>query len=391
MIFDLFHSISDPVIRGKQIGSQKVYQQFLNQVVLAEELGMDTVWCAESHFSSETQKKTSVATIPHFHGEVGVNSDSFQLAHVIFQKTKKIHFGTAIHNIVGGSGGPIASADRVNALHCFNQTVLEGNRKLRMGIAAGRFPYQNSPFGIGPRDEREKDLWGITKRYIFLEALEIFLRLLSGETLSSNRVKQWRLQDSEITDEILRKKYLGNLEVRPRWCFEDLSLVPQSKEVERLEVVLGSQDPLALEWGLNWWDLSVFNLSFTAPEKIENLHQMMQQRAIEKNRVWNRGRLPRTVLVFIDKNRKKAYELASGVLDTYIEAMRGTAQVPDKEILMSRALVGDPQEIRDQLHPENPRGFKSDDRLMLWFEFNQMEDAAIQNQMKWFMELAATR
>jgi len=80
MIFDLFHSISDPVIKGKCLGASRVFSQFMDQVQLAEGLGFDTVWCAESHFSSEVQKQTSVATIPHFAGEVGLNCDSFQLA-----------------------------------------------------------------------------------------------------------------------------------------------------------------------------------------------------------------------------------------------------------------------------------------------------------------------
>jgi alkanesulfonate monooxygenase SsuD/methylene tetrahydromethanopterin reductase-like flavin-dependent oxidoreductase (luciferase family) len=371
MIFDLFHSISDPEIKGKRLAAPRVYQQFLDQAVLAEKLGMDTIWCAESHFSSETQKKTSVATIPHFYGEVGINSDSFQLAHLIFQRTRKIHFGTAIHNIVGGSGGPIASADRVNSLNAFNQMVLGGARKLRIGVAAGRFPYQNTPFGIQPRSEIEKDLWADVKRYIFIEALEIFLRLLGGETLNSQKVKTWEMAQSKI---------------QPRWVFEDISLVPEVKNRETLDIVLGSQDSLALEWGLKWWDLSVFNLSFTSPEKIELLHQNMQKKADEQKRKWARSRLPRTVLVFIDKDRKKAYDLASEVLDAYIEAMRGTAQVPDKEILLSRALVGDPSEIREQLDPLNPRGFKMDDRLMLWFEFNQLDGLVIENQMKLFIE-----
>ncbi|NBT58755.1 LLM class flavin-dependent oxidoreductase, partial [bacterium] len=113
MIFDLFHSISDPVIGGQSLGAKKVYSNFFEQVVLAESLGVDTIWCAESHFSSETQKKTSVATIPNFTGEVGINCDSFQLAQLLFSRTKKVNFGTAIHNIVGGSGGPLASAERV--------------------------------------------------------------------------------------------------------------------------------------------------------------------------------------------------------------------------------------------------------------------------------------
>src|SRR6476660_5419489 len=131
MIFDLFHSISDPAVGGKNLGPAPVVGEFLKQVELAESLGMDTVWLAESHFSSETQKKTSVATIPHFHGEVGLNGDSFQFFHLIANRTRRIHLGTGIHNIVGGSGGPIASADRVNTLRFMNEHFWSNPRCLR--------------------------------------------------------------------------------------------------------------------------------------------------------------------------------------------------------------------------------------------------------------------
>jgi hypothetical protein len=57
--------------------------------------------------------------------------------------------------------------------------------------------------------------------------------------------------------------------------------------------------------------------------------------------------------------------------------------VPDKKVLLERALVGD-AEIIDQLASENPRRFHQDDRLMLWFEFNQLDGDAIVAQMKCF-------
>lgn len=375
MICDLFHSISDPVIQGRSLGTGQVLANFLDQAALAESLGADTIWCAESHFSSETQKKTKVATIPHFQGEVGINCDSFQIAQLLFSRTKKVSFGSAIHNIVGGSGGPIASADRVNFLTCLNDTVGGWNRKLRIGVAAGRFPYQNSPFQIEPKSEEEKRLWPLTKRYVFIEALEIFLRLLGGEELNSDQIKKWEINSNESS---------GPVSVRKFWEFETIRLVPAVKKSENLEVVLGSHDPLALDWGLKFWDLSLFNLSFTSPEQIEALHIQMKEKCQQTQRLWHRSRLPRTVMVFIDKKREKAYQLANHVLDNYIEAMRGTTQVPDKTILLQRALVGDPSEICDQMKPGGSRGFHFDDRLMLWFEFNQLNNDDIKDQMKMF-------
>jgi len=391
MIFDLFHSVSDPRIQGQCLGAERVFNQFVEQAKLAEELGADTVWAAESHFSSETQKKNRFATIPFFEGEVGINSDSFQLMQLLQQKTKRIHLGVAIHNIVGGSGGPIASADRLNSLNFYNQALWEGKRTLRWGVAAGRFPYQNTPYQVVPRSESEKQLWGEIKPYIFLEALEIFLRLLQGEELGSEQVRQWTLDPGHFKDEELKRKYPKGFDIPKWWNFEPLRLVPQVANQEGLEIVLGSHDPKALDWGLNFWDLSLFNLSFTSPQQIESLHQKMHSLSKVSGRKWMRTRLPRTVMVFIDKNSKRAHELASQVLDQYIEAMRDTALVPQKEVLLSRALVGDPSEIREQIQVGSSRGFHTEDRLMLWFEFNQMNSDEIKNQMKLFWEEVASK
>jgi alkanesulfonate monooxygenase SsuD/methylene tetrahydromethanopterin reductase-like flavin-dependent oxidoreductase (luciferase family) len=393
MIFDLFHSVSDPVVNGKTLGHRTAVSNFLSQVKLAESLGMDTVWLAESHFSSETQKKTCVATIPNFYGEVGLNADSFQFFHLIQSQTQHINLGTGIHNIVGGSGGPIASADRVNMLRFFNENFWEHPRKLRIGVASGRFPYQNTAFGITARTEPERDFWPIVKRTVFLEALEIFLRLLKGEELSSDQIEPYTIQRANVEKEMakdldrLQRKYAFPLKMQKRYEFEAVKLVPECKS-ERLEIVLGSSDPEALTVARRFWDVDLFNLSFTPPEQIEKLHEKMAGGCVKP---WCRTRLPRTVLIFINPVQKKAEEHANSVLDAYIEAMRGTAMVPDKKVLMERALIGDAKAILDQLCPENPRRFHSGDRLMLWFEFNQTNNEAIKQQMQYFHDEVAAK
>jgi hypothetical protein len=96
--------------------------------------------------------------------------------------------------------------------------------------------------------------------------------------------------------------------------------------------------------------------------------------------------MPRTVLVFIDDNPRVAEQRASRCFDTYIEAMRGTVATPDKTALMERALIGDSHMIREQLAPGHPKGFHGDDRLMLWFEFNQTDGAAVEHQMRLFAD-----
>jgi alkanesulfonate monooxygenase SsuD/methylene tetrahydromethanopterin reductase-like flavin-dependent oxidoreductase (luciferase family) len=384
MIFDLFHSLSDPVVAGQTLGAARCFAQFLEQARLAEDLGMDTVWCAESHFSSETQKLARQPSIPNFGGEVGLNGDSFQLFHWLAANTRRIGLGTAIHNIVGGSGGPIASADRVNMLRFYNRVLWPRPRQLRLGVAAGRFPYQNLPFGIVPRDATEQRLWPHVQRIAFYEALEIFLRLLRGEALSHEQ-----LQVHEISlEQAQQTSGAGELDPSvfpyrpaPRWRFETLRLVPEGVAGD-LDIVLGSADPAALAVAQQHWNVDVFNLSFTPPDKIEALHRAMAA----KDSTWSRERLPRTVLVFADPSPARALSRAEAALDTYVEAMRGTAQVPDKVTLASRALIGDAVAIREQLSPGGSRGFQPGDRLMLWFEFNQLDGTAILEQMRYFFE-----
>jgi len=395
MQFDLFHSIGRIDTLKPIPADRDIFRAFFEQCSLGEQLGYGTMWVAESHFSSEVQKSHVKPVIPNYHGEVGLNADSCQLAQMVFAKTKKIAFGTAIYNIVGGNGGPIAAADRIRSLAYLN-SLSDKPRQLHIGVAAGRFPYINQPFGIIPRDKVEATLWPQYSRLIFIEALEIFLRLSRGETLASADVTNWKIDRSffRSDEEFMATKAklgLGDdfVNYEKRWNFESLRLVPAMTEQDYLgwmNFVLGSHDPLARDHGLKYADLDLFNLSFTPPEQLEKIHAEMAVRYRESGRLWSRDRMPRTVLVFVDKSHRRAKEMAEHCFDAYIEAMRGTVVLPPKDQLMARALIGDPAAIRDQLHPDSESAFNQRDRLMLWFEFNQIDADAISKQMRMFAE-----
>jgi len=403
MKFDVFHSIGRIDSVSPKLTDRQVFQQFFEQVIAAESLGYETVWVAESHFSSEIQKQNPEPVIPNYRGEVGLNADSMQLAGMICERTEKIGFGTAIMNIVGGNGGPLAAADRVRSL-AWHNSLRKSPRKLWVGVASGRFPYINRPFGISPRSPVESLLWREYQSLIFTEALEIFLRLLRGEVISSEEITRHKIgkhnfrDSSQFVTAQMKLKAEGcllnedGIDYICRWKFERLKLVPEMSAAEidaNLRCVLGSSDPYARSVGLKFADLDIFNLSFTPPEALNKLHLEMFERYKEAGREWHRSRLPRTVLVFIDQNRQAAFEAASKCFDTYIEAMRGTVQLPPKEFLMDRALIGTPTDIVQALSPDDPHGFHGDDRLMLWFEFNEPDNKKILNMMKLFAEEVA--
>lgn len=394
MKFDVFHSLSRSDAITPRLGDREVFEHFLSQLKLSESLQFSCMWIAESHFSSETQKRHPNAVIPNYLGEVGLNADSMQLLQLAMAQTQNIDFGTAIHNIVGGSGGPIASADRVRSLIFLND-LQSRPRNIYLGFAAGRFPYINRPFGIFARDEWEQKFWPETQRAIFLEATEIFLRLSLGQILESEAIAELPLEPGFFrSQEDYEEASKLRICFARRWVFDCMSLVPQlsKQQLDRLHFVLGSHDPLAQKKALSFTDIDLFNLSFTPPSQINSAHSAMAKLCSDFGRkTWNRGRMPRTVLVFIDSSRKKAQELADRVISTYIEAMRGTVQLPPKDVLLERALIGDPAEIVEQLQPDHPKSFHKDDRIMLWFEFNQSDNNEIRHQMKLFAEQVIPR
>lgn len=397
MYFDVFHSLG--TFSWEQ-SERRTVQELFEQALLADELGFGTWWTAESHFSSEVQKRHKDPVVPYYVGEVGLNNDSPQLAQLIFERTRRIGFGTAIYNIVGGNGGPIAAADRIRAL-VFLNSLRDTPRKLHIGVATGRFHYINKPFGIVPRDPEEELLWEHYKRFIFLEALEIFLRLSNGEALSSDDVTPhvfsreyfpqpgaWERFQAEVKKLPLRAgESLERLRYQPRWLFEPLQLIPSlpTNASAFCRFVLGSMDPMAREIGLRHTDLDIFSLSVTPPAVLDALHAEMRERSGATGRVWHRSRVPRTSLIFIDKDLKKAESMASRCLDVYMEGMRGTVNIPRKEDLLSRVIVGDAAMVREQLSASDPRGFHPHDRVMLWFEFAR-DHEEVCAQMRYFAE-----
>src|SRR5438128_10475335 len=164
-----------------------MFRNFFEQVELADALGFGTAWVAESHLSTEGQKMNPGAVIPHFVGEIGLNTDILQLAHRVVARTKRIGVGSAIMNILC-NGGPIAAAERIKAFLALHGLDPAERRILTVGFASGRFPFINVPSGIVPRDAFEEANWPAVKNKIFEEATEIFLRLLRGEILSSSMI-----------------------------------------------------------------------------------------------------------------------------------------------------------------------------------------------------------
>ena len=84
MKFDVFFSICQTEVDGEIPSEKKMFENFFDQLELADELGFGTAWVAETHLSCQVQKENPDPVIPHFKGEIGLNTDILQMAHKVF-------------------------------------------------------------------------------------------------------------------------------------------------------------------------------------------------------------------------------------------------------------------------------------------------------------------
>jgi alkanesulfonate monooxygenase SsuD/methylene tetrahydromethanopterin reductase-like flavin-dependent oxidoreductase (luciferase family) len=415
MELDIFFSICQTDVHGYVPSERVMFSNFFEQVELADDLGFGTAWVAESHLSTEIQKMNPGAVIPHFVGEIGLNTDILQLAHRVFGRTKRIGVGSAIMNILC-NGGPIAAAERVKTFLALHGLDENERRLLTIGFASGRFPFINVPYGIVPRNAVETAAWPVVKNKIFEEATEIFLRLLRGEILSSDKVAPRSLRRNDFRKDeewqraldAYKREFLGSsgssgsgahprnseelqepeeLPLEPRWRFPNLKIVPQESRMDLLRLSIGSHDAATQIFANRLLPVGVFNLSITPGDEIEQTNTRMLTHYHPDGGPWQRRLMPRTVLVFINDDADQAREEARDALSNYWRALEGTLDEEKVRRATNNALVGDAQTIAAQMQER----FDPEDRLMLWFDFNNHDSKRVMKNMSDFMTKIAPR
>ena len=401
MEFDIFFSICQTEVDGYIPSERVMFENFFEQVELADRLGCGTAWVAESHLSTEVQKSNPGAVIPHFVGEIGLNTDILQLAHRIFARTQQIGVGSAIMNILC-NGGPIAAAERIRTFLALHGLDENEHRTLTIGFASGRFPFINVPYGIVPRTAVEAAAWPVVKNRIFEEATEIFLRLLRGETLSSSEIARRSLRRADFrTDADWQRvvkahgQYAEEIPIEPRWRFPNLKIVPQESRLDLLQLSIGSHDASTQIFANTLLPVGVFNLSITPGDEIEKTNERMKTHYHADGGGWHRRLMPRTVLVFIneedgltpEQRNVAAGNEARSALSNYWRALEGTLDEEKVRRATNNALVGDSVTILQQMRER----FDPEDRLMLWFDFNNHDSKRVMRNMTAFMQQVASQ
>ena len=402
MEHDIFFSISQtPDSEGHIPSEATMFRNYFQQLECADRLGFNVGWLAQAHLSTETQKTNSKPVVPHWQGEVGLCTDFPQLALESFRRTSNIEIGSAVVAIIA-SGGPIAQAERIGNVLTYHGLDPDEHRKLHVGFSAGRFEFMARPYGIVPRNAIEEAAWPALRGLIFMEAIEIFLRLLRGDTISTEDIQRttmtrdnfrsdedWSaVQQAAVEFEGLTEPPQA-IEIPPRYNFESLKIIPQDFRKELLGLVIGSHDPRAQIFANTISPVKVFNLSITAPEVIDATHERMSEIFHSDGGSWQRRDMPRTSFVFInaeedltpEEQSEAAKDEAKAALNAYWNALEGTID-PDKvNKASSNALIGNPDEVAAQMverfHPE--------DRIMAWFDFFNHDSQRVCRNMTAYM------
>ncbi len=392
MKFDIFLSICQTEVDGYMPSEKTMFTNFFDQVRLADQLGFGTAWVAETHLSCEIQKGSAEPVIPHFKGEIGLNTDILQLAHVVFAQTKKIHIGSAIRNIFC-NGGPIAHAEAIRTFSTLHAMQPNETRRLEIGFASGRFDFSNRPYGVVPRNAIEAAAWPVAKGKFLIEATEIFLRLLKGEQISREMVPRQLLARKDFRSDadwervlnVANRGAVDQIELEPMWRFEKIGVIPFDAPLNLLGLTIGSHDHEAQRVANTILPVGVFNLSITPPAVIEETHKRMRRLYHPDGGPWRRDLMPRTAMIFVGETTASAKRAAESAWLTYWKAMEGTIDSRKVEQAVENTLAGTAEDlveaIRAKYHPE--------DRLMLWFDFNNHNNDQIKAGMRTFMEKVA--
>ncbi len=396
MEFDVFFSVSQtPDASGYIPDEDTMYANYLEQLEVADEMGYGVAWLAQAHLSTEVQKRNKRPVIPHWEGEVGLCTDFFQLAMLSMERTNNIEIGSAVLSILA-NGGPIAVAERIGNF-CALQSARGDARKLNVGFSAGRFQFMAAPYGIVPRDAVEQAAWPALRGQIFWEASEIMLRLVRGDTISSDDIRStiltrenFRSDEDWAAVQNAKGTTDDSIEIPRRYVFEEIKSIPQEWDRSKLNLVLGSHEPSLQEHVNKFLPVQVFNLSITPPEIIEATHERMAACYHSNGGPWKRHMMPRTVMVFLNEEdgltpeqRSEAAKQESGAaLASYWKALEGTLDPTKVEKATDNAVIGNAEEIATQIRER----FDSNDRLMLWFDFFRHDSKRVCRDMRAFME-----
>lgn len=308
------------------------YQESLEQIQYADEVGFYGIWTSENHFSSKRG-------LPQFQGEIGITPRPLLFGMKIIENTRQIRVGTAVRNIVFSN--PIFVAEEALVFDLLSKGRLD------LGVGCGYRPWEFEGFRI-PREEAKER---------FLESLEILDRGMRGETFS------------------FKGKY---------YDIPEVSLVPKpyyTKPRPKIYLATGDMEQVRLAAEK---DYGVMSFSTSTKEHLVKLYETYCAVAGPLGHDTSRDRFPITRQIYIHRDPKVVEEYAERNLPHYKAALGDFKACPPLEELKKLYIIGTPEDCVEQL--KRLRDEMGCTHVILWFNFGWLTHQEVMAQMQLFAE-----
>ncbi|MSQ29732.1 MAG: LLM class flavin-dependent oxidoreductase [Dehalococcoidia bacterium] len=157
------------------VSVEQAYENVLEEIVLAEEMGFDYVWMVEHHFTTAGGSYSSAPEV--FYGALS-------------QRTSKIRIGHGVVLLPTQFNHPIRVAERVAALDILTHG--------RVDLGTGRSsPYEQMGFGIDPADSRP--MWE--------EAIKVIPRMWTEDVFTGYEGKYLKIPPRMIVPKPVQKPH----------------------------------------------------------------------------------------------------------------------------------------------------------------------------------------
>jgi alkanesulfonate monooxygenase SsuD/methylene tetrahydromethanopterin reductase-like flavin-dependent oxidoreductase (luciferase family) len=308
------------------------YQESLEQIQLADEIGFHGIWLSENHFSSKQG-------LPGFQGEIGITPKPLLFGMKIIENTQRIRVGTAVRNIVFSN--PILVAEEALVFDLLSKGRLD------LGVGSGYRPWEFQGFRI-PREEAKER---------FLESLEVLDRAMRGNPFS------------------FKGKYHDIPEVsvvpKPYYTQPRPNIFLASGEMEQIK--LAAQK-----------DYGVMSFSTSSKDHLLKLYETYCEIATPLGHSIHRDRFPVTRQVYIHRDPAVVDEYARRNLPHYQAALGDFRACPPLEELKKLYIIGTPEECVVQL--KNLRDEMGCTHVILWFNFGWLTHQEVVDQMQLFAQ-----
>jgi len=303
----------------------ELFQGIVDEAVLAEELGFDTVWFAEHYFNNYIAQ-----------------TDPLQIAAIVADRTQRIKLGTAV--LVLPFHHPLQLAGRISQLDQLSKG------RVISAFGRGAFPFEMNQLGTEMTNEES--------RKFCAESFSVISKVLES-----------RMQAVDHHGE--------------HWSFENLTIVPPAYSDESTDLWLAAQSPESAKWAVevcvaNERSPRVFCSQLRQPFSfIESVYSAFTE-ALQEHGIPREDALfavNQTVFVAdtdqeaIDEAFKTVYPITRGIVNMQAVAGAATGRVvngvvtdtpfenePSKEELMHNTAIGSPETVIAALRPYREAG-----------------------------------